>query len=263
MEQPIEYRVDGQRATATLNRPEKRNAINADVVTMLSAALEQAAADDAVRVVVLTGAGDAFSAGADLAALRTMQDATLVENLEDSRKLADLFLKIYRHPKAVIARVNGHAIAGGAGLAAVCDLSVASETAKFGFTEVRIGFVPAIVSVIVRRKLGETAARDLLLRGRLISAEEAAKMGLITAAVPEEELDATVEVVARTADAIADETSPSAIMLTKRLLADLPGMGLQEALSHAAEINAFARGTADCRAGIEAFLNKKPAPWKS
>lgn len=259
MEHPITYRVDGQRATVTLNRPEKRNAINADVVTTLSAVFEEAAADDEVRVVVLTGAGETFSAGADLAALQQLREATPVENLEDSRKLADLFKQIYLHPKAVIAKINGHAIGGGCGLAAACDFAIASATAKLGFTEVRIGFVPAIVSIFLLRKLGETAARDLLLRGRLISAEEAAEVGLIASAVDPDDLDAAVD---RLAEEISSETSSSAIMLTKRLLANVRGMGMQEALAHAVEVNAFARGTADCKAGIDAFLNKQPAPWK-
>lgn len=258
MEHPITYRVDGQRATVTLNRPEKRNAINADLVTTLSAVLEEAAADDEVRVVVLTGAGETFSAGADLAALQQLREATPVENLEDSRKLADLFKQLYLHPKAVIARVNGHAIGGGCGLAAACDFAIASTDAKLGFTEVRIGFVPAIVSVFLLRKLGEAAARDLLLRGRLIRAEEAAQVGLITSAVDPDDLDPTVH---RLAEEISSETSSSAVMLTKRLLANIRGMGMQEALAHAVEVNAFARGTADCKAGIDAFLNKQPAPW--
>ena len=260
MHPSIEYRVDDQLATVTLNRPEKRNAINADLVTALSMALEEAAADDAVRAVVLTGAGDVFSAGADLEELQKMQGATPIENAEDSRKLADVFTQIYMHPKPVIAKLNGHAIAGGCGLAAVCDFSVAVEDAKLGFTEVRIGFVPAIVSVFVLRKMGETAARDLFLRGRLISAVEAVRTGLITHAVPEDELDQTV---AEIAEEFSNETSPSAVMLTKRLLAHIRGMGLQEAVGHAVQVNAFARGTADCQAGIDAFLNKRPAPWKA
>ena len=259
MHPSIKYQVDGQLATITLNRPEKRNAINADLVTALSMALEEAAADDTIRAIVITGAGEVFSAGADLEALRALQDATPVENAEDSRKLADVFTQIYMHPKPVIARINGHAIAGGCGLAAVCDFAVAVEDAKLGFTEVRIGFVPAIVSVFVLRKVGETAARDLLLRGRLISAVEAVRTGLITTAVPPEDLD---EEIAGIVEDIANETSPSAVMLTKRLLANVRGMGLQEAVGHAIQVNAFARGTADCQAGIDAFLNKRPAPWK-
>ena len=251
--------IDGPVATLTLNRPDKRNALNAALVTALRDALAEIAEDDAVRAVVLTGAGDVFSAGADLAALKALQTASPLENQDDSAHLAGLFEAIYRHPKPVIAKINGHAIAGGCGLAAVCDFSLAAEPAKLGFTEVRIGFVPAIVSVFVVRKLGEAAARDLLLRGRLIEAPAAAEMGLITQSMPPDELDAAVDDLAHE---LATETSGSAVRLTKNLLADLPGMGFREAIDHAVTINAFARGTDDCQAGIAAFLNKEDPPWK-
>lgn len=260
MENVLQYNVQGQIATITLNRPDKRNALNGDLVTELSVALEEAAVDDEVRCVVLTGAGKVFSAGADLEGLRQLQQATPMENEADSRRLADLYRQIYLHPKAVIAKVNGHAIAGGCGLAAVCDLSVAGDAAKFGFTEVRIGFVPAIVSVFVVRKIGEAAARELFLRGHLVSASEAASIGLINRSVPAADLD---DVVDRTASEIANETSASAVSLTKRVLAQVPGMGLDEAIGHAVQANAFARGTADCQAGIAAFLEKTDPPWKA
>jgi methylglutaconyl-CoA hydratase len=246
--------------TLTLNRPDKRNALSADVVTALKRALAEAAEDDGVRVVVLTGAGNAFSAGADLAALEALQTASPMDNLADSQHLAELFAAIYRHPKPVVAKVNGHAIAGGCGLAAVCDFALVSTRAKLGFTETRIGFVPAIVSVFVLRKLGEAAARDLLLRGHLVSADEAAAVGLVTRAVSPDDLDAEVEALAAE---LATETSATAMTLTKRLLADVPGMGLDEALSHAVQLNALARGTDDCRAGIAAFLGKTDPPWRT
>jgi methylglutaconyl-CoA hydratase len=210
-------------------------------------------------VVVLTGAGDVFSAGADLAALQAFQDASPLENQSDSAHLSELFAQIYRHPKPIIAKVNGHAIAGGCGLAAVCDFAVAAEPAKLGFTEVRIGFVPAIVSVFVTRKLGEAAARDLMLRGRLVDASTAAEMGLITRSVAPDALDVAVDEIARE---VATETSASAVHLTKQLLADVQGMGLQEAIDHAVNVNAFARSTDDCQAGIAAFLNNEDPPWR-
>lgn len=250
----------GRVLTLTLNRPDKRNALSASLVGALREALGEAEKDDDVRVVVLTGAGKVFSAGADLAALEALQTASAEDNLADSRHLADLFTAIYRHPKPVIAKVNGHAIAGGCGLAAVCDFSLVSDRAKLGFTEVRIGFVPAIVSVFVLRKLGEAAARDLMLRGGLISAEEVAGAGLVTRAVAPEDLDAEVEALA---DELATETSATAVALTKRLLADVPGMGLDEAVSHAVQLNALARSTDDCRAGIASFLTKTDPPWRS
>ena len=240
--------------TLTLNRPDKRNALNTGLVAALLDALEDAATDEAIRIVVLTGAGDVFSAGADLSALQEMRNATAVENLADSEHLAKLFEQIYLYPKPVIARVNGHAIAGGCGLAAVCDFSIAAEGVKLGFTEVRIGFVPAIVAVFVLRKLGETAARDLLLRGDLVTAEAAAGIGLITRAVPAERLNEAVDGLAAE---ISSNTSGTAVALTKRLLANVPGMGLKEALAYAAQLNALARGTE-----VEAFLNKTDPPWR-
>ena len=256
----ILYDVRDQVATVTLNRPDKRNALNADLVTALQAAFAEAASDEGVRVIVLTGAGKVFSAGADLAALEALQSATPLENLADSEHLAALFEQIYLHPRPVIARINGHAIAGGCGLAAVCDFSIAAAPAKLGFTETRIGFVPAIVMVFVLRKLGEAAARDLLLRGALVTAEEAASLGLITRAVPAEALDAAVDELARE---LATQTSGSAVALTKKMLAQVPGMGLREALAYATQMNAFARSTPDCQAGIAAFLNKTDPPWRA
>jgi len=244
--------------TLTLNRPGKRNALNGALVEALHSALQDDADDPDTRVVVLTGAGSAFSSGADLEALRQMRTAGPMQNRADSKQLAALFNALYTHPKPVIAKVNGHAIAGGCGLAAVCDFAVAVESARLGFTEVRIGFVPAIVMVYVRRKLGETALRDLMLRGRLISAEEAAELGLIHQAVPESELDEAVQALARD---ISRNTSASAVALTKQLLADVPGMGYREALDHAVQLNALARSTDDCQAGIQAFLDKTDMPW--
>lgn len=255
----VETTTEGAVRTITMQRPDKRNALNAALVSALKEALTAAEADD-IRAVVLTGAGSAFSAGADLADLRAMRDGSPLENEQDSRHLAELFRQIYRHPKPIIAKVNGHAIGGGCGLAAVCDFSVVAEGAKVGFTEVRIGFVPAIVMVFVRRKLGETAARDLLLRGRLLSAAEAVEEGLFTEVAEEEALD---DRVAARAEELATETSGSAVALTKRMMAQLPGMGLEESLDYAVQMNAFARGTDDCQAGIAAFLNDEDPPWKA
>jgi methylglutaconyl-CoA hydratase len=254
----VQSRTHDQVRTLRLNRPEKRNALNADLVTALKDALAEAKADD-TRVIVLTGAGSAFSAGADLADLRAMREASPLENEQDSRHLAELFRQIYRHPKPIIAKVNGHAIGGGCGLAAVCDFSVVSTEATLGFSEVRIGFVPAIVTVFVRRKIGETAARDLLLRGRLVEAEEAVDLGLFTEAVPPDRLE---DRVSERAEELATETSGTAVALTKRMLAQVPGMGFEEALDYAVQMNAFARGTDDCQAGIDAFLDNTAPPWK-
>ena len=251
---------DGPVLTLTLNRPETRNALSAGLVEALTEALADAAADAAVRVVVLAAVGPVFSAGADLAALRTLRDASFEDNLADSERLGRLFEAILRHPKPVVARVHGHAIAGGCGLAAACDIALAAESATFGFSEVRIGFVPALVATFVTRKTGETAARDLFLRGHRISAAEAARVGLVTRAVPDSRLDDELDALVRE---LATETSGRAVALTKALLADLPGMPLGEALRHAALVNASARETDDCRAGVDAFLGKTDPPWRA
>ena len=255
----VHYHHAGTVATLTMSRPEKRNALSADLVAALKDALARAAENPDVRIVVLTGSGKAFSAGADLAALEALQHATPMENRADSEALAELFEHIYLYPKPVIAKVSGYAIGGGCGLAAACDFALVAEGAKLGFTEVRIGFVPAIVAVFMVRKFGEAVVRDLLLRGRLVEAEEAAQLGLIHQSVPADQLDGAVESLA---EELATETSASALALTKRLLADVRGMGLGEALAYAVQANAFARGTADCQAGIRAFLAKEPPPWK-
>ncbi|MFB6250042.1 MAG: enoyl-CoA hydratase/isomerase family protein [Salinibacter sp.] len=254
----LETETDGAVRTLRLNRPDKRNALNGALVTVLKEALDALEADDEIRVAILSGTGSAFSAGADLASLRALQDASPRENERDSRHLADLFRQIYQHPLPIIAQVHGPAVGGGAGLAAVCDFSLVAEEAKIGFSEVRIGFVPAIVMVFVRRKLGETAARDLLLRGRLVDGTEAATLGLVTRAVPADHLADEAQALAHE---LATTTSGTAVALTKRMLAQVPGMGLEEALDHAVQMNAFARSTEDCQAGIEAFLNDDNPPW--
>ena len=254
------YTVDAPKATIVINRPEKRNALNRRVVIELQQCIEQACSDARVRVIVLTGAGSVFSAGADLQALQELQTATALENLEDSQELARLFETIYRAPKPVIAKVNGHAIAGGCGLASVCDFSLVAKEAKMGFTEVRIGFVPAIVMVFIVRKLGEAASRDLLLRGHLITAAEAEHKGLITHSVSSDELEELTESLV---EELCTKTSASAVALTKKLFADIQGSGLTDALGIASQMNAFARSTADCQAGLDAFLTKKPMPWNA
>jgi methylglutaconyl-CoA hydratase len=255
----VEISTDEQIRMLRLNRPDKRNALNADLVAVLKDELSAAEEDDDVRVMVLTGNGSAFSAGADLSSLKALRDASPLENEDDSRHLAELFRQIYRHPKPIIAQVNGHAIGGGCGLAAVCDFSFVADDAKLGFSEVRIGFVPAIVMVFVQRKLGEAAARDLLLRGRLVTAAQASEVGLVSRAVAGRRLSNEVRELAHE---LAKETSESAVALTKRMLAQLPGMGFEEAMDYAVQMNAFARGTEDCQAGIDAFLNDEDPPWK-
>jgi len=254
----VETATEAQVRTIRLNRPDKRNALNRDLVTALHDALDQLVEDDGVRAAILTGNGSAFSAGADLASLRDMQTASPRENEQDSRRLAELFRRIYLHPTPIIAQVEGPAIGGGCGLAAVSDFSLVGSDVRIGFSEVRIGFVPAIVTVFVRRKLGETAARDLMLRGRLLTGEEAAEKGLVTRSVSADVLAEECWALGRE---LATKTSGTAVALTKRMLAQVPGMGVSEALDYAVQMNAFARGTEDCQAGISAFLDDERPPW--
>lgn len=254
----IEHSRDGRIVTLTLNRPERRNALNQHLVRELERVISTLGHDDFVRVILLTGAGTSFSAGADLEALSALRHASESDNLEDSRALSSLFQTIRTSPKVVIARVNGHAIAGGSGLVAACDLAVSVKTAKFGFTEVRIGFIPALVSVLLQLRLKEADLRDLLLTGRLIDAEEAARMGLVNQVVEEEQLDA---VVRELAESISRNTSSEAVARTKRLLAELSTGLRTEDMEHAARANASARLSTDCQAGIKAFLDKDLAPW--
>ena len=229
------------------------------MIAELSAAFAAASRDASVRVVLLTGAGDSFCAGADLAYLRTMQGNDLEENRMDSGRLASLFRQIYELRKPVIAVVNGPALAGGCGLAAVCDFIIASrEHATFGFPEVRIGFIPALVAIFLVKRIGEGRARELILRGHTISAEDAERIGLVTAVVPHEGLESAA---AALAGELASRCGPTAMGLSKELLARLSGLSTHEALEVAGNMNAAARMTAECKEGIAAFLEKRALRW--
>lgn len=250
--------ISQQNATRliTLNRPEVRNALSRALRTELSAAFEVARTDPAVRVVVLTGAGRAFCAGLDLAELESLQHATLAETTADVAALASLFHSIYTFPKPVIAAVNGHAIAGGAGLASVCDITLMSQQAKLGYTEARIGFVAALVGVYLVRQVGEKRARDLLLSARLIDAHEAMTMGLVTSVVDDEVLDTALEQAEKLAG-----NAPTSLTLSKQLLGNLYGMGLNEGLNYASQLNILSRQGDDLKEGIRAFLEKRRPDW--
>lgn len=254
----VEYTVKERIGRITLNRPDKRNALSPEMVEGLKQAFDRAAKDDQVKVILLNASGEAFCAGADLAYLQQLQNFSFEENLADSNQLKELFVNIYTHPKVVIAQVQGHALAGGCGLASICDWVFAVPEAKFGYTEVRIGFIPALVSVFLLRKLGEGAARELLLCGELIAADRALAIGLINCVVAADKLE--VEVNDFASRLIASNSADS-MKLTKKLIAEVQGMTLTQALQHAAESNAHARGTNDCKRGIEAFLNKEKIIW--
>ncbi len=254
----VTYSIEERVGTITLNRPEKRNALNQEMVNALKQAFTRAATDPLVKVIVLRANGDAFCAGADLGYLQQLQHFSYEENLADSRNLMELYYLIYTVPKVVVARVEGHALAGGSGLVTVCDMAYAVPEAKFGYTEVRIGFIPALVSTFLIRKLGEGKARELLLTGRIITATEAATLGMISRVVSREAMDA--EVKALTGQLITNASAQS-LAATKKLLDQVQGRPLVEALESAARENAAARATEDCKKGIAAFLEKKEVTW--
>lgn len=242
--------------TLTLNRPEKRNAISYELIDDLLRALEEVKASSA-QVLIVTGAGKAFCSGMDLDNLKALAGRTAEQNLEDSRKMASLFRALYEFPRPTIAAVNGPAIAGGTGLATLCDFTLAVPEAKFGYTEVRIGFVPAIVSTFLLRQVGEKIARDLLLTGRLFDAQEALRIGLINEIVPGEKLlDRARELAAQLM-----ENSPMSLAYTKRLLSDHARAELDAQIEAAIRENAAIRATADFREGIASFLEKRKPKW--
>jgi methylglutaconyl-CoA hydratase len=252
----LQLALDSGIANITLNRPDKRNAISYELIGDLIKALEEVTNSDA-RVLVLTGAGKAFSSGMDLDNLKALIGRTREQNLEDSRTMVTLFRSLYEFPKPTIAAVNGAAIAGGTGLALLCDFTLAIPEAKFGYTEVRIGFVPAIVATFLLRQVGEKIARDLLLTGRLFDAAEALKLGLINEVVPAEKLlDRARELALQLA-----ENSPLSLFQTKRLLSEHARAELDTQIEAAIRENAGIRESADFREGIESFLEKRKPKW--
>jgi methylglutaconyl-CoA hydratase len=241
----------------TLNRPERRNAMTPEMQTELIAAMEEAAASDC-RVVVFEGAGEAFCAGLDLSALQGMNDKSAAEHTADATRVARLFRTLYELSKPTIALVQGPAIAGGTGLATMCDFTLAAPGAKFGYTEVRIGFVPAVVSAFLVLQIGEKQARDLLLTARLFTSEEALRLGLVNEVVEVERLEARMLEIG----AALKANSPEALSATKRLLAAQNKAWLDAAIAQALAANAEARGTHDFREGVAAFLEKRKPVWR-
>ncbi len=252
----IQLTYDAGVATITLNRPEKRNAISFELIDDLLGALDDVAKSPA-QVLILTGAGKAFCSGMDLENLKALIGRSPEQNLEDSQTMVRLFRSLYEFPKVTIAAVNGAAIAGGTGLALLCDFTLAVPDAKFGYTEVRIGFVPAIVSTFLLRQVGEKHARDLLLTGKIIAAEEAARMGLVNEVVAPERLMQR----ARELAALLMENSPLSLRMTKRLLNEHARADLDVHIDAAVRENAAIRSTADFREGITSFLEKRKPRW--
>jgi methylglutaconyl-CoA hydratase len=246
----------GDIAMITLSRPEKRNAITAEMIAELFSAFSELEASPA-RVLILTGAGKAFCSGMDLEALKALATQSPAEQREDADRLARLCLRIWSFPKPTIAAVNGHAIAGGCGLATLCDFTIAVPEAKFGYPEVRIGFLPAVVSVFLMRQIGEKCARDLLLTGRTIDAAEAHRIGLVTQIVPAKELMITAQILAAT----LLECSPVSLHMTKKLLCDFTAPEIARELELAAAASAQIRTPVDFQEGLASFLEKRPPRW--
>jgi methylglutaconyl-CoA hydratase len=257
MYQTLLLETTGNLATITLNRPEKRNAISTQMMAELQTTLDEIEKSHA-RVAILTGAGKAFCAGMDLDMLSAIAKQSPAENQEDSRRIAKLFRRIWSFPRPLIAAVNGAAYAGGCGIATLCDFTLAVPEAKFGYTEVKIGFLPAIVSVFLTRQIGEKRSRDLLLTGRIIDAAEAREFGLLTEVVPTDRLLARAHELADTLIA----ASPSSLARSKRLLVSSAAASVDHDLERAILENARIRCTPDFQEGVASFLEKRKPVWQ-
>lgn len=246
------FSVDGAIARITLNRPEKRNALNDALINGIKHGLRKAAADENVRVIVISGAGKDFCSGADLSAIQKIAGASVAENSEDARSLMELLMLIRQVPVPVVAAVTGRALAGGCGLATACDLVLAAPSARFGYPEVKIGFVPAMVMAILRRNVSEKRAFELITRGDEIGADQAKEIGLVNHVFSGDTFAGDVDAyVKRFA-----ELSKQAIALTKGLLYQIDGLAFPEALETGVDVNVIARMTDDSRKGIARFLQK-------
>lgn len=248
---------DGPITKLTFNRPDKRNAISPKMICEILTAFDEIE-KTRTRVVIITGEGAAFCAGMDLDMLSALAQQSPQENQEDSRRMARMFRRIWSFPRPLIAAVNGHALAGGCGIATLCDFTLAAPEAKFGYTEVRIGFLPAIVSVFLTRQIGDKRARDLLLTGRLVEAKEAKEIGLVTEIVPLDHLMSRAEEIAEQLIA----ASPSSLTRAKRLLTSAAAASVDADLERAVLENARIRCTPDFKEGLASFLEKRKPVWQ-
>jgi methylglutaconyl-CoA hydratase len=258
MPETLTLEFTGELARLTLNRPDKRNAINSKMVSEMQSALDEIETSRA-RVAIITGAGKSFCAGMDLEMLADIASQSSAENMDDSRRMAKMFRRIWSFSKPLIAAVNGAALAGGCGIATLCDFTLAVPEAKFGYTEVKIGFLPAIVSVFLTRQIGDKQARNLLLTGRLVEATEALALGLITEIVPRERL---LERARELADVLI-AASPVSLTRAKRLLTSAAAASIDADLERAILENARIRCTADFKEGLASFLEKRKPVWST
>lgn len=248
----IIYGIRNGAAVITLNRPDKRNALNDQLIADLRQAIAEAEDDEQVRIILLRGAGKDFCAGADLSQLEKSAQASIIENIEGANEMADLFITMRKLKKPVIAAVHGRALAGGAGLASACDMVIAARSAQFCYTETKIGFVPAIVMSIARRNLGEKRAFEILATAKMFSADEASSIGFINRVADDADFETEVEKFAAEVAAL----SPSALMLTKYLLYQIDSMSFEQAIRAGVDVNVIARLTPDCQTAIRKFLSK-------
>jgi methylglutaconyl-CoA hydratase len=252
----IKVETDGALALITLNRPEKRNAISVTMIAELLAALKDVESGSE-RLAIISGAGKSFCAGMDLEALKSLATQSPQQNLEDARRTAGFFRRLWSFPKPLIAAVNGAALAGGCGIATLCDFTLAVPEATFGYTEVRVGFIPALVSMFLDRQVGEKLARDLFLTGRILDAAEAKAIGLVTSVVPAEQLLTTARELASTLMA----NSPGGVQATKRLLVRASEAEIDRRIELAVAESVAIRSTPDFREGLTAFLEKRRPRW--
>jgi len=254
----IHVESEGRFTKITLNRPDKRNALNAQMVTELTQEFQRLSKSASSKMIMLTGEGKAFCAGADLESLQHLQQADHDQNLQDSENLAGLFQAMYDYPGVIFGAINGHALAGGCGLVTMCDIALAHENAQFGYTETRIGFVPAIVTRYLLDKISLSHANRLLLSAQIISSQEAHTIGLVHEVAREEEFKARVD---WWVDHVMHELSMEALLTTKKLIRLSQTVDRSTAHQYAIRLNAAARMSSDCRAGIQAFLNKEKLRW--
>ena len=248
----IKFEIKNQTGILTLNRPEKRNALHPEMIKQVKEKLEQIKDSDSIKSLIITGAGKAFCAGADLVYLNKLKDYSSIENEEDSRMLAEMYMNIYQFPKPTIAAVNGAAIAGGCGLATVCDIIIAdSEHAKFGYSEVKIGFVPAIVSYFLLIRIGVALAKELLLSAKILNANEAYEIILVNQ-LSNNVLQKSLELT----DSI-NKNSLTSVILTKKMILNITNLSLEEAVAYCLKLNTLSRSTEDFAVGLNNFLTKK------
>lgn len=249
----ILYKVEDGVAEIVLNRPEKMNSLDEELIRDMNGMMKDFSVNEEVKVIVITGAEGNFCSGLYLDYLQKISEYDILQNKEDSRRFKDMLLSIYNCPKPVIAKVSGYCLAGGCGIASACDIIVADETAKFAYTEVKIGFIPAIVMMFLLKRVSETHSKDLLLTARMIDSDEALKMGLINYSVSSAELDDKTKEIC----SMLMRNSASSLRLTKEMFGAVSGMDFDKALEYACDLNAITRMTPDCKAGVAKFLNKQ------